>query len=181
MGTPSVDPSLTETLCKKHGLPHALVCALIQQESGGNLYAIRAEPSYPYVWDVHYNKPFRKLSREEANLSLPPSDFRSASGSRLTEWQGQRSSWGPMQLMGAVARELGFTGYFPELCGEAGLDFSIRHLENLWKRFHPRYGLDGVIAAYNAGSPRHAPDSHKFVNQGYVDSVRQLMDNAAFP
>ena len=72
------------------------------------------------------------------------------------------------QIMGGVARELGFAGYLPELCDPAvGLEYSCRHL----KRYYTKYGnWPDTIASYNAGSPRKIGEI--FVNQSYVDKVQ---------
>jgi soluble lytic murein transglycosylase-like protein len=167
----SVNLDIIKTLSEKYQIPYGLVRALIEQESGNNLYAMRSEPSYRYLWDAPKGKPFRALNNTEANSALPPADFRAVTGSRLTEWQGQRTSWGPLQLMGAVARELGFRDFFPALAGPLGVEYSLLHLRKLWIRFMPTYGLEGVIAAYNAGSPRYVSGPRELVNQAYVDSV----------
>lgn len=167
----SVNPSKVRELCEKYKLPYGLVRAIIQQESGNNMYAMRSEPSYRYLWDTHKGRPFRSMSYSESTAALPPIDFRAVTGSRLTEWQGQRASWGPMQIMGAVARELSYKGFLPALAGPLGLEYGIMFLRRLWDRFHAAHGVEGVIAAYNAGSPRRASGTRQYVNQDYVDSV----------
>jgi len=82
-----------------HELEPALVCAVIEQESAWNTYAIRYEPGF--------------RTRYVAPLGLPP-----------TEEIARSISWGLMQVMGQVAREHGFTGKFlSALCDPAlGLD-----------------------------------------------------------
>ena len=87
-----------------------------------------------------------------------------------TERIGQMCSWGLMQVMGAVARELGYTQSFPKLCYPAvGLRYGCLHLH----KFKSKYSAwPDVIASYNAGSPRRSlgPGSPYF-NQSYVDKV----------
>ena len=90
-----------------------------------------------------------------------------------TERIGQMCSWGIMQVMGAVAREHGFTGKpsdFPKLCTiPDGLLYGCLHLV----KFRARYSAwPDVIASYNAGSPRRSlgPDG-PYMNQSYVDKV----------
>jgi len=78
-----------------------------------------------------------------------------------------------MQIMGATARELGFRAHFPALCSEQGVKFGCEHLIRLRYRFYPSHGWDGVIAAYNAGSPRMS--NGKWENQSYVDKVHKEM------
>lgn len=158
-----------------YGLRPELVLAIIQVESSGDPNAWRVEPHYRYLWHVVRNQPFRSLTLSEMNNERAPSDFPSLTGSRNTEWLGQQASWGPMQIMGAVAREHGFTRMFPELCGILGVDYGCKHLAQLMRRFRKQHGVEGVIAAYNAGSPRIRDGL--FVNQDYVNKVVGLMDS----
>lgn len=169
-----VDLTTLHRIAVKHRLPIELVTAIASVESNFNDHAIRYEPPYRYLWDVRQAKPFRQLRPAELNDDRAPADFRSILGSRHTEWVGQQMSWGAMQIMGAVARENGFSGWFPELCGEEGIEFGCRHLAALYRRFHDKWGMDGVISAYNAGSPRKV--GGVFVNQSYVDKVRKQME-----
>lgn len=124
------------------GLPWELVQAICQVESSLNPWAMRFEPNYR--WFV-------------GNV-----DALSA-----TERNGQQISWGVCQIMGAVAREHGFTGWFPKLCDPAtGLTYGIKHL----KGFFVRYGnWPDVIASYNAGSPVKVDGQYQ--NRHYVDAV----------
>ena len=149
-----------------------LVWAIVQVESGGDIYAWRVEPHYRYLMDVSTGKPFRAQTAAEVASERAPQDFPYINGlsSRDTEWWGQQASWGPMQIMGAVAREYGFRGHFPELCGEHGIDYGCRHLAWLCARFLRDGDYRRVAAAFNAGSLRYTDDG-KFVNQVYVDKV----------
>lgn len=159
-------------------LPAALLAALVLQESGGRVSAWRFEPPYRYYWNCVENEPFRAPTAAERAGELAPEDFRVPSGwlvTRHTEWVGQACSWGPLQVMGAVAREYGFRGDFTELCGAGlGLEYGAMHLHKLRNRFQDRAGWEGVAAAYNAGSPRRTRAGGPWVNQEYVDGVRKL-------
>jgi len=97
--TPAELVSLARTIATQHGLPPALVCAVVEQESAWNPYAIRFEPAF--------------RTRYVARLGLPS-----------TEEIARSISWGLMQVMGQIAREHGFTGKFlAALCDPAtGLD-----------------------------------------------------------
>jgi hypothetical protein len=162
---------MAETYCGD--LPLPLVLAVINTESDGDLHAWRAEPAYRYLWDNAKQRPFRALTQAETRSETPPADFTSPRAivcSRTTEWWGQQASWGPMQVMGAVARELGFTAHFPEMCGALGVKLGCRYLANLARRFYNRHGWPGVVAAYNAGSVRFAQGG-LFENQVYVDKI----------
>lgn len=156
-------------------LPAALVRAVVWAESAGSAWAWRVEPPYRYLVDVDTRKPFRKLRPEEIVSEKAPGDFNHFSfSSRDTEWWGQQASWGPMQVMGAVAREYGFQYPFPRLCDPyAGVEQGCMHLGVLSDRFHKTHGWAGVVAAYNAGSPRFGDDD-LYVNQAYVDKVIDL-------
>ncbi len=156
----------------KFKLPPQLVKAIVIVESSGDRWSWNPEPPYRYLWNVRQQAPFRKLTAAEISSEKPPSDFHSMAGARDAEWWGQQASWGYMQVMGAVAREHGFKGHFPGLCDPLeGLNYGCKHLAHLRKRFFRRYGWLGVIAAYNAGSPRFEKGTRRFVNQGYVDKV----------
>ena len=167
------DSILIQSAAAGAGLPPLLLIAIIEQESGGNLWAWNPEPRYRYLWDVKRNRPFRTLTEGERASESPPHDFPALAGDRDQEWWGQQASWGLMQVMGAVAREHGFRGaYLTELCDpELNLEYGCRHLTALRGRFHQAHGWAGVIAAYNAGSPRRISEGGPFENQKYVDQV----------
>ena len=135
--------ALIDRVAREHGLEPALVRAVVQVESGGDPWAVRAEPAFYRT----YVQPMNLSDTEERARSI---------------------SWGLMQIMGEVARELGFAGkYLSALCDpETGLRYGCMHL----KRFLDRHGtVERAVAAYNAGSPRMA--NGRFVNQDYVDKV----------
>lgn len=149
------------------GLDEALVRGIIQVESRGKLSAVRWEKTYPYLWNVRTKEPIRH------HVVIPPENFPSIGiCSGETECALQRMSWGGMQVMGAVARELGFGGEFLSELIESpylALFYGCKHLKNLSRR----YSNDDLIAAYNAGTPRKV--GGKYENQGYVDKVKAEM------
>lgn len=78
------------------GLDAALICAMIEQESAWNPWAIRYEPQFyrRYVTPLFASE---RLSETEA--------------------RARATSWGLLQVMGQVAREHGFSGTsLAELC-----------------------------------------------------------------
>lgn len=162
-----------ETIAKRFNLPLPLVVAIARTESGLNRYAMRCEPAYRWLWDVQKNAPFEFLAGDRFDVRLPPKRFPSPSGiSQLTEWLGQSTSWGVMQVMGALARQYGFRGQFPSLSDPMlGAEIGCRHLVELRDRYLNGSGWRGVIAAYNAGSPRLAGNGQDFLNQEYVELV----------
>ena len=93
-----------------HGLDGALVCAVIEQESEWNTYAIRFEPAF----EKRYIHP-----------ALPQAP--------TTEEISRAMSFGLMQVMGEVARERGFKGKFlTALCDpEIGLPIGCEWLKHI--------------------------------------------------
>ena len=146
---------LINTTARRHGLPPELVRAIVQIESGGRPWACRYEPAF-------YE---RYIASKEVKT------WRPCSGQ--TEARLRACSFGLMQIMGATARETGFDGVFlTELCDPAvGLDYGCRYLAKLARLHQERHGWAGVVAAYNAGSPRKVADG-RFVNESYVNKIR---------
>lgn len=137
-------------------LPAEMIAAMIVVESAGQIHAWRPEPRYRWLWDVQQDRPFRSLTRAERDQEAAPRDFPyiRGVGYRNAEWWGQQASWGPMQIMGAVARETGFTGWFPALCSTStGVKQGVKFLKILWRRHWHNHGAAGVLRAYNTGSP----------------------------
>src|SRR3954469_7695509 len=82
---------LARKAAAKQSLDPALVCAVVEQESAWNPWAMRYEPMFfaKYVASLYTNN---KLSASEA--------------------YARGFSWGLMQVMGQVARETGFDALF---------------------------------------------------------------------
>lgn len=136
------------------GLDQDLIAAIIQVESGGNKFAMRYEPNYKWTY---YTR--ECASRYGIDLA--------------TEEMMQKCSFGPMQVMGAVAREFGFTGYMTELCSnDLGIYYGCKHLKRLSERFANEADL---IASYNAGSPRKTSGGF-YENQQYLDKVYSVLN-----
>jgi soluble lytic murein transglycosylase-like protein len=100
---------LARQIAREHALDPALVCAVIEQESAWNPWAVRYEPSF--------------LSRYVAPLYT-------TGKISATEAYTRAMSWGLMQVMGQVAREFGFKETsLTELCDPAtGIEFGCRIL-----------------------------------------------------
>src|SRR5690606_31490886 len=108
---------LIDRFSSEHGIDPYIVGAIIRKESLGEKYSFRHEPNWKYAYKVDY---FAKL----------------IGSSQATEEAGQKSSWGLMHVMGTVARERGFRGWFPELCvPEVGVDYGCRQLRYLKERY----------------------------------------------
>lgn len=143
-----IEPALTH-LIEQHpdrgDVPVACVKAICMVESGFDEWAYRHEPGYRWL-----------VGNAE---TLTP-----------TERAAQMSSFGLMQVIGAVAREAGLTGYLTKLCDPfTGLKYGMLHL----RTFYAKYGnWQDALASYNAGSPKLGPDGH-YLNDHYVKNVLQ--------
>ena len=102
MSFPASLIALARKAAAAQSLDPALVCAVVEQESGWNPFAMRYEPRFftKYVAPLYTNN---KISASEA--------------------YARGFSWGLMQVMGQVAREAGFDLlYLSALCDpEQGL------------------------------------------------------------
>ncbi len=105
--------ALARQKAAEHQLYPELVCAVCEQESAWNPWAIRYEPAF-------YE---RYVAPLWARGAPPPAGGR-------TEAAARAFSWGLMQVMGQVAREAGFAGSsLAELCDPAvGLEVGCRVL-----------------------------------------------------
>jgi soluble lytic murein transglycosylase-like protein len=132
--SPLVPPELidlTRHIAAAHDLDPALVCAVVEQESAWNPWALRYEPAF--------------LSRYVAPLYT-------AGKLTATEAYARSMSWGLMQVMGQVAREHGFDGdSLAELCDPVvGVDFGCRILAARLVR--ARGDANAALLAWNGGA-----------------------------
>jgi soluble lytic murein transglycosylase-like protein len=125
---------LVEEWAKKYELDPVVVAAVVLQESAGNPWAIRYEPNYRWLYPA-------------GGPLLVPRGV-----SEATEVAQQKTSFGLMQVLGAVAREHGCADPFlTVLCQPAkGLEYGCRHLAKQKKRWPATHKY---LAAYNAGRP----------------------------
>jgi len=134
----------------------SLILGICRVESDLDSDAVRYESEYRWF-----------IPREELEKNQVP-----GSCSNATESVLQKCSYGLMQIMGATARELKFSGWLTRLCDPVdGLRWGIKYLARQHRRFYQRHGIDGVIAAYNAGSPRYKDG--RLINQSYVERVKK--------
>jgi len=153
--------SLITAKATQYSLPPELITAIALEESSMNPWEARFEPAF--------------LSRY-----IRPNVQHWGTCSLETERNFRATSFGLMQIMGEDAREKGFTGPFlTQLCDpETGLDYGCKELAYLRDHYFAEFGWDGVIAAYNEGSPRKNPDG-TWASQAYVDSVKAKMTTPA--
>ena len=143
--------SMSERYC----IPSALIRAIIEVESGGNPFAMKYENNYQWLYDVE------RLAREH-RLSLE------------TERVAQKTSWGLMQVTGATAREMGFSGrYLSELClPDRGIGYGCKYLKGQYSRYQ---SWQDAIAAYNCGHVQKRAGN--YINQRYVEQVIGIWRN----
>ena len=144
--------------CEEYGLDPSVVSAMVYHESSNVEWKTRAEvrPSQE-KYLVSYREMAKILSISES-----------------TEYYAQLHSWGLLQVMGYVARELGHRGYLTELIDPIiGLTYGCRKLKKLYEK----YGNDfDVISAYNQGGP-YKNESGMYKNQKlYVDPIFRLIE-----
>lgn len=83
-----------------------------------------------------------------------------------TEIQQQKFSWGAMQIMGSVARELGFKGYLNDLTfPENGIFYAVKKVKVLLSKY--KVEAD-AISAYNQGNARKT--------NGVYDNAQYVVD-----
>lgn len=141
--------NLIYTKANDFSLDAFLIAAICWTESSGFVYAVRYEPNYRWLFKVEKFAGQQKITV-------------------TTEETLQKQSYGLVQIMGATARWLGYSGALPALYKpENNLYWGCRYLKYLTDKYDD---LASVVSAYNAGSPRKAPDG-RFVNQEYVDKV----------
>jgi len=164
--------SYIQVIAPKYSLDPALVATIVQVESGGNRFAHRYESAYEYLWNLSHNVPYRVRPADRTRDNAP-ADFPSPGGAETadTEWIDQQASWGLMQVMGAVAREQGFTGFLTGLTDPlAGLHHGCQLLAKRRDRYLKSDGWAGVVASYNGGAP-YRTLTGTLRDQSYVDKV----------
>ena len=124
--TPEARVQFAAKHASKYGLDVAMVCAVCEQESDWNPWAVRYEPAF-------YERYIFAMSSLTA-----------------TEMRSRAMSWGLMQIMGQTAREFGYEGTFlSELCDpDMGVDVACRKLQ---KCFEAHGADENGLLAYNGG------------------------------
>lgn len=131
---------------KVHGIDVRVIVACAMTESSGNPFVTRYEDHYRWLYE--------------------PEKFSKQNGIQLDhEIYLQKTSWGMMQIMGAVARELGYYGPLTRLAEPpVGLSWGSKKLAECLKKYG---NLTDAISAYNQGSPRKNEQGEYF-NQAHV-------------
>ena len=144
--------ALAHHAAQAHALWPELVCALIEQESSWNHWAVRYEPAFY----KRYIEPQLALPAGE-NANSRPRAQRAPLGD--TEARARAFSWGLMQVMGQTAREHGFSGRsLAQLCDPAtGLDVGCRVLAA--KLAAAEGNVIRALLLWNGGGNRSYPDA----------------------
>lgn len=142
---------IVKTEASSQKVDESLCCAIALTESGADFprSCCRYEPNWRYWIDPEKYAQLGKITVD-------------------TEKMLQACSWGPMQIMGSVARELGFEDPLPLLFDPGvSVRYAVKKVRTLVDRFENELF---VISAYNAGTPRKRPDG-TFTNEQYVAKV----------
>jgi soluble lytic murein transglycosylase-like protein len=127
---------LARGVAARHGLDGALVCAVCEQESGWDPWAIRYEPAF-------YARYVRPMV-DGGELS------------DLTEARARAFSWGLMQVMGQTAREKGYSGHLAEICDpETGIEVGCSVLAG--KLEEARGDVERGLLLWNGGADPDYP------------------------
>ncbi len=146
---------LISSIATFNGIDPDLAIAFSQAESHFDEYAVRYEPNWRLFIGIELYAARNRISQD-------------------TEKVLQACSLGMMQVMGTVARELGFKDNLLMLTRpELGIKFGCFKIQELMKKY---VRLDDLIAAYNAGTPKKLPDGIAYTNQQYVNKVREIYD-----
>jgi soluble lytic murein transglycosylase-like protein len=122
----------------RSGLEAALICAMVEQESSWDPWAIRYEPQFY----ARYVTPLIGLNR----LSE-------------TESRARATSWGLLQVMGQVAREHGFSGNsLAELCNPiCGVEVGCKVIAGIIEAEHANVNV--ALQRWNGGArPEYAAE-----------------------
>jgi soluble lytic murein transglycosylase-like protein len=143
--------ALAREKAREYKLDEQLVCAIIEQESGWDQWAIRYEPAFmaKYVAPL-YNK-----------------------GSiTATEAYARCFSWGLFQIMGQAARERGFDGkYLSALVDPAtNLEWGLKHLT--FKIAQAGGDIHKALLFWNGGGNAAYPDEVLARKVNYESSVQ---------
>ena len=135
-------------------LEHHLMFAFAFHESNFEAAITRYEPGWKYFYKT----------KDFAEVLLTTED---------TEKVHQATSWGLMQIMGTVARELGYEGHLPALIDPLlNLTYGVKKIRLLRKKYSD---INDIISAYNSGNP--IKNNGIYINQKYVDSVYRRLSN----
>lgn len=130
---------------------NSLILAMVWQESAGDPWAIRYESRYQYFYDLKTKKSlYKKGTRFGSNR------INALSVLGETEFHMQSTSFGLLQIMGAVAREYGFVDkYLTTMCNA---EFNIEVGLRVIKKYYELTGnVEKMLLRYNGGGNKNYP------------------------
>ena len=135
---------------EKSGVDPILVAAIVGSESKGKGWKCRFEKNYEWLFNP--KRYVNELNSEDTEIIL------------------QKISWGPMQIMGAVAREAGYMSDLSELSKPSvGIKWGCDFLRRLCDAYGKSNMCD-IVAIWNGG-PGARIGNGTYKNQKYVDKV----------
>lgn len=146
----------------KQSVNRDLLTALVMTESSGNHLATRFEAGWVY---------FVKVAENAKSVGIPVH----------LEKKFQATSWGLCQVMGSVAREMGFNEHLKQLLiPRVGLEFGAKKLARCLTNYKGSY--HDALAAYNGGSARRDEfgELEPMLDE-YVKKVMGFFDQLAKP
>ncbi len=137
--TPAELIALAREKAARHDLYPELVCAICEQESNWNPWAVRYEPAFfaRYVAPAYTSSPHPWT---------------------ITEAQARATSWGLMQVMGQVAREHGFKADFLSQLCDPGLGLEIGCLVMAAKLVAAEGNVSKALLLWNGGANPQYPE-----------------------
>jgi len=137
-------------IAQKYQVDPLLIRAIVMVESGGNTWAYRYENNWKYFEQTIFYAKQLGLSHD-------------------SEKNAQACSWGLMQVMGSVCRELGWRDHLTKvLQPHIGLDLGTKKISKLLLQYKD---VRDAIASYNAGSPVVDIKTGRYANYEYVGRV----------
>jgi len=144
-----IDLAYFQSICEPFKIDAKLVYAIAMAESALDPNTARFEPGWKYWYKIDDFSKSLRITRD-------------------TEKVFQATSWGLMQVMGTVARELGFNKHLTELTKpNYNVAIGVRKLQELFNKYDK---LEDVISSYNQGYPRKNEDG-EYRNKYYVNTV----------
>lgn len=145
---------LISSVAANHGVDDNYLYSLVMVESAGKPWVSRIEYHYPYLVTP-------KLYSQKLGIT------------ESTEVMNQRTSYGLVQIMGGVARELGWQSHLPKIfTPHINLNLGLTLIKKLMKKYDD--DMDKVSAAYNWGHASMDRTTGKFKNQSYVDKINKI-------
>lgn len=146
-------------LSDKYGIPSQLSLATAKVLTNMEMRSSKFDPFHEWLWDCQAMAPFRKLTDDEVLSSIPPEGFNhhlTYLTDPATEYNQQKTGWGPFLQKGSEARSAGYIGPFTLFTEdpETAVHFFLIQLSKLRDKYFDKHGWAGVMAAYDIGRPR---------------------------